>query len=73
MTDKEAIKNLESNLFGSPFFWEAKEVAIAALKERDKQRDELSKGCEYCKRERKPIDWEFCPKCGRKLKGEPDE
>lgn len=65
MTDKEAMRNLESNSFGSPFFWEAKEVAIAALKERDARKQR--------KRKRKPIDWEFCPKCGRRLKGEADE
>lgn len=65
MTDKEAIRNLESNSFGSPFFWEAKEVAIAALKERDARKQR--------KRKRKPIDWGFYLKCGRRLKGEPDE
>lgn len=23
--------------------------------------------CEYCARERKPINWKYCPECGRKL------
>lgn len=26
-----------------------------------------SEPCEYCSKERKPIDWKFCPKCGRDL------
>lgn len=26
--------------------------------------------CEYCKRERKPIDWNFCPMCGEPLSKE---
>lgn len=69
MTDREAIRFLNSGLICSPFYWAAKKIAIAALEERD----ERSKECEYCKRERKPIDWAYCPKCGRKLKGETNE
>lgn len=75
MTDREAIKRLE-NCAASPYMMAAIDLAISALQERE----ERSKGCEWCKDLANP-QWKgqhlatiegdsFCRKCGRPLKGE---
>ena len=83
MTDREAIVELNllqskySEIRKSDVVWEAIETAKEALQERE----ERSKGCEYCRDDCCPqLDWRFgldhilpdymfCPMCGRQMKG----
>lgn len=69
MTDKEAIEALKLINLKSvhPFYhWEemmeVRDLALSALRERE----ERSKGCPVCD---KWEDANFCPHCGRPLKG----
>ena len=101
MTDREAIKRLE-NCAASPYMMAAIDLAISALQERE----ERSKGCEFCGAKlyfkttqyARPllapltevqalrdklldltgevyveINADFCPMCGRPLKGEDND
>lgn len=101
MTDREAIKRLE-NCAASPYMMAAIDLAISALQERE----ERSKGCEFCgaklyfktTQHARPllapltevqalrdklldltgevyveINADFCPMCGRPLKGEDND
>ena len=71
MTDREAIKDLTSYAEHS---WgglnESFNIAILAIQERE----ERSKGCTLCYTDAKynPFvgGYNYCPMCGRKLKGE---
>ncbi len=68
MNDREAIKRLE-NCAASPYMMAAIDLAISALQERE----ERSKGCVYCNDVAIDIELpnaNFCPMCGRPLKGE---
>ena len=76
MTDREAIKMLQGCAC-TPVMRRAINKGIKALQERE----ERSKGCEYCRDDCCPqLDWRFgldhilpdymfCPMCGRQMKG----
>lgn len=73
MTDKEAIKTIEyTRAFNEKHtkLMDALDMAITALQERE----ERSKGCILCYTDAKynPFvgGYNYCPMCGRKLKGE---
>ena len=71
MTDREAIGIIitERDLYCPKKRYEAFDKAISALRERDKR----SKGCEFCYTDAKSNPfvggYNYCPMCGRELKG----
>lgn len=77
MTDREAIEYLDQVLKDADEFLHAGGYNAKILKEIEamkqslsalQEREERSKGCEYCEPKQK---WgiNFCPMCGRQLKG----
>lgn len=68
MTDRAAIERLFLMAKGGTNFSEKSNEACRMGAEALQEREERSKGCEYCEPKQK---WgiNFCPMCGRQLKG----
>lgn len=79
MTDRKAIECIDGMGFTSYKEFTALVIAQDALQERE----ERSKGCQHCKEIWTPAnmtqveyiggdEWDFCPWCGRPMKGADD-
>lgn len=77
MSDREAIERLRLMADGGTNFSGASQTACGMGADALQEREERASGCNFCLsteyERRKDTDFRyfiFCPKCGRKLKGE---